>query len=122
MLEESDDGLGKHMRWRKVLRMRWIALDRLVLFALLSAWWFLLQRDVKVVDAVDTASYLAAVYSVWRSAGSVFRNARSVWVRVRRSEVPEARENRGKVSDLALDPAERVDQRGVAGREDVGSR
>ena len=122
MLDEGGDGLGKHMWWRKILRMRWIALDRLALFALLSAWWFLLKRDGKVVDAVDTASTLAAVYSAWRSAGSLLRNARSVRVRVRRCEVPEAGEDRSGVADLARDPAQRVAQHGVAGREDGGSR
>jgi hypothetical protein len=119
MLEEGGERLGKLMRWRKELWKRWFTLDRLALLVLLGAWWFLLQRDVKVVDAVDTVSYLAAVYSVWRSLGSLARAARSaLLVRRRRGEVSEGGEHAAVTADLVGHPPEGVTKGGVVGGEE----
>jgi hypothetical protein len=102
--------------------LRRFTVDKAALVVMLGIWWFVLRPSVRVVGAVDTVSYLAAIYSTWRVARSTIVTIRSLWRRVRRGEITEAGKDRGGVADLAGDPAERVAQHGVAGREDGGSR
>lgn len=110
------------MWWRKALGTRWLTVDRLALVILLGAWWFVLQRDVRVVDTVDAASYLAAVYSTWRAVGAAFRSGRSVWVRARRSKVPEGGQDRCAAAELVGKTAQSMVEDGVSGRHDGGGR
>jgi hypothetical protein len=65
-------------RWRKAALWRRLTADKVALVALLGVWWFFLQRDDRVLNLVDTASYLTAVYSVWRVAGGIYRWSRQV--------------------------------------------
>jgi hypothetical protein len=107
------------MWWRKIFR--WWSVNRLGLVILLGTWWFVLQRDVRVINAVDAMSYLAAVYSAWRGAGATLRAGRSLWGRIRRGEVAEGRKDLGTVG-VGGQPAEGAQQDGVARRQDDRSR
>jgi hypothetical protein len=109
------------MRWRKVLS--WLTVDKMALVIVLSIWWFVLRPNVRVVDAIDTFSYLAAVYSTWRAARSTVTSMRSMVVRLRlRREIPETREDGCWSVDLVGDPPEGACEHRVVGREDVGGR
>ena len=107
--------------WRKAMFSRWLTADKVVLAVLLSVWWFFLQRDDRVLNLVDTASYLTAVYSVWRVAGSVCRWSRSARAGRLRSEVAEGGEDRAGVAELSGDSAKSRTEGGIVGRQN-GSR
>jgi hypothetical protein len=96
--------------------------QRLALVSLLGAWWFVLQRNSRIVGTVDAVSYLAAVYSAWRATVAALRTGRSAWVRLRRGEVSERGEDGGTVVGLGGDAAQRGGKRGVVGRQDGTDR
>jgi hypothetical protein len=89
MLEKDDEcgELAAMDWWRSATPNRWITPDRVILAALLGIWWFLLQRNGRVLDLVDTVSYLTGVYSAWQAG-------RSVWAGIRRRELVGHRRTR----------------------------
>jgi hypothetical protein len=124
MLEKGDEGGSWYPmdRWRKAAARRWVTPDKVVLVALLSAWWFFLQRDIRVLNLVDTVSYLTAVYSAWRVARGLFRWSRSAGIRIRRSEVTERGQDGDGVTEAGSDAPDRGSEGTVVGRQQRGGR
>jgi hypothetical protein len=89
----------------------------MILIALLSVWWLFLQRDARVVNLVDSLSFVTAVYSSWQVVRTALRWSRSVRVR-HRGEVGESREECGTARELGIDAAKCSAEGGVAGRQD----
>jgi hypothetical protein len=111
------------MWWRRTLkRLRWMTADRVALIVLSAVWWFLLRPHAAVVGAVDSVSYLAAIWSAWRMARSTVSALRSGRAGAVGGEVAESRQRRGHLERVGGDPAERVGERGVAAGEQGSGR
>jgi hypothetical protein len=79
--------------WQRLIQLARQLADKAVLAAALLTWWFVLRPDAEVINAVDTVSYLAMVYSLWRGGRSLADKYRSRRLRARRRDVVEPSES-----------------------------
>jgi hypothetical protein len=93
------------------------------LVAAIAAWWFVLRSDARVLDAVDSVSYVVMVFSLWRAIRSLARRRGSVLFRFGGSEVAEPGEQGcvGVAGEVGGEAPESVCQDILTGGEYGGS-
>ena len=107
-------------RRQQFVKRLWQVADIAAPAAATATWWFVLRSDARVVDAVDSISYLITAFSLWRAIRSLALRYGSERIGARRREVTETGEQRCVAAEVGGKTPEGVSQDVVAGGEQGG--